>query len=313
MTSRRAAMLAGLAALARAQVSIDPRKKQAPPKDEPTGATLRVDTNLVLIPVSVNDPLNRPVTGLEKENFRVFDERIEQTITQFAMDDEPVAVGLVFDTSGSMGDKLRTSRLAAKAFFRTSNEDEDEYFLVEFDDRPRLEVPLTHDTGHIEAQLMFSRSHGSTALLDALLLAIHEMHKSKKKKKALLVISDGGDSHSRYRTAEAQKVIRESDVLIYAIGVFGGGTSPEEAGGGALLAKIAESTGGRLFEAIPADLPDIARKIGIDLRNRYVLGYSPANQLRDGKYHRVDVRLVPPRGLPKLNAHWRTGYFAPLQ
>src|SRR3954454_23621314 len=117
MTSRRVALLAGLSALTRAQVSIDPRKKPAPPKQESTGATLRVDTNLVLIPVSVNDALNRPVTGLEKENFRVFDERIEQTVTQFAMDDEPVAVGLVFDTSGSMGEKLRTSRLAAKAFF----------------------------------------------------------------------------------------------------------------------------------------------------------------------------------------------------
>src|SRR6476659_1843551 len=124
MTSRRTAIATALAALARAQVSIDPRHKPAPPKDEPTGATIRVDTNLVLIPVSVNDPLNRPVTGLEKENFRVFDDRVEQTITQFAMDDEPVAVGLVFDTSGSMGDKLRTSRMAAKEFFRTANEDE---------------------------------------------------------------------------------------------------------------------------------------------------------------------------------------------
>ena len=218
MTSRRAAILAGLASLARAQVSIDPRKRPSPPKDDSTGATLRVDTNLVLIPVSVNDALNRPITGLEKENFRLFDDRVEQAITQFAMDDDTVAVGLVFDTSGSMGDKLRTSRLAARAFFRTSNEDDDEYFLVEFDDRPRITVPLTHDTGHIEAQLLYSKSHGSTALLDALLLAIHEMRKSKKKKKALLVISDGGDNHSRYTTAEAQKVIRESDILIYAIG-----------------------------------------------------------------------------------------------
>ncbi len=311
MISRRAAIAGALGSLAvRAQVSIDPRKKPAPRKEEPTGATLRVDTNLVLVPVTVNDPLNRPVTGLEKENFRVFDDRVEQVITQFAMDDEPVAVGLVFDTSGSMGDKLRTSRLAAKAFFRTSNEDEDEYFLVEFDDNPRLEVPLTRDVGRIESQLAFSRSHGSTALLDALLLAIHEMRKSQKRKKALLVISDGGDNHSRYTTAEAQKVIRESDVLIYSIGVFGGGTTPEEAGGGSLLAHISEGTGGRLFEATPSDLPDIAKKIGVDLRNRYVLGYSPANQPRDGKYHRVEVRLVPPRGLPKLNAHWRTGYFA---
>ena len=313
MTSRRTAILAGFASLAGAQVSIQPRQKPAPPKEDRPGATLRIETNLVLIPVSVNDPLNRPVTGLEKENFRIFDDRVEQTITQFAMEDEPVAVGLVFDTSGSMGEKLRTSRLAAKAFFRTSNEDEDEFFLVEFDDRPRLEVPLTRDVGRIESQLAFSRSKGSTALLDALLLALHEMRRSKKNKKALLVISDGGDNHSRYTTAEAQKVIRESDVLIYAIGVFGGGTTPEEAGGGSLLAHIAEGTGGRLFEAVPAELPDIAKKIGVDLRNRYVLGYSPQNAVRDGKYHRVDVRLVPPRGLPKLNAHWRTGYFAPIE
>jgi VWFA-related protein len=309
MTSRRAALLSLLAAFGRAQTTV--RKRPAPPKEETPRADIRVDTSLVLIPVSVNDSLNRPVTGLEKENFRVFDERIEQAITQFAMDDEPVAVGLVFDTSGSMGEKLRTSRLAASAFFRTSNEDQDEYFLVEFDNAPRLEIPLTRDTGRIEQQLVFSKSSGSTALLDALLLAIHEMRRSKKKKKALLVISDGGDNHSRYTTKEAQKVIRESDILIYAIGVFGGGTTPEEAGGGSLLAHIAEGTGGRLFEAVPPELPDVARKIGIDLRNRYVLGYSPANQVRDGKYHRVDVRIVPPRGLRNLQAHWRTGYFAP--
>ncbi len=312
MTSRRAALLALLAAASPAQTV---RKKPAPPKakDEPTGATLRVDTSLVLIPVTVNDPLNRPVTGLEKENFRIFDDKAEQTITQFAMDDEPVAVGLVFDTSGSMGEKLRTSRLAAKAFFRTSNEDDDEYFLVQFDDSPRLVVPMTKDAGGIESKLLYSKSKGSTALLDALLLALHEMRKSKKRKKALLVISDGGDNHSRYTTSEAQRIIRESDVLIYAIGVFGGGATAEEFGGPQLLAKIAEGTGGRLYEAVTPDLPDIASKIGVDLRNRYILGYSPQNQARDGKYHRVDVRLVPPRGLPKLVAHWRTGYFAPSE
>jgi Ca-activated chloride channel homolog len=310
MISRRSAILAALAPLATAQVAIDPRKKPAPPKEQAPTATLRVDSNLVLIPVSVNDALNRPITGLEKENFKLFDDRVEQTISQFAMEDEPVAVGLVFDTSGSMGTKLSRSRLAAREFFRTGNDGEDEYFLIEFDDKPRLEVPLTADTGRIETQLLFSKSHGSTALLDALLLAINEMHKSKKHKKALLVISDGGDNHSRYSTGEVQKVIRESDVLIYAIGVFGGGSTPEEFGGGDLLTKIAEGTGGRLYEAIAADLPDIAKKIGIDLRNRYVLGFHPNNTARDGKYHKVDVRLLPPRGLPKLTAHWRTGYFA---
>jgi VWFA-related protein len=305
--------LAGLAALGRAQGPIQSRPKPAPPKEQRPDANIRVDTNLVLIPVSVNDPLNRPVTGLEKENFRVFDDRVEQKIVQFAMEDEPVAVGLVFDTSGSMGNKLNRSRLAAREFFRTSNGDQDEYFLVEFDNKPRLEVPLTQDTGQIESQLTFSRSHGSTALLDAILLAVHEMKKSKKNKKALLVISDGGDNHSRYTAPEVQNVVRESDTLIYAIGVFGGGVTAEEAGGPSLLSHIAESTGGRLYEANSAELPDIARKIGIDLRNRYVLGYSPANQVRDGRYHRVDVRMVPPRGLPKLIAHWRTGYYAPVE
>lgn len=313
MISRRSAILTGLAPLLRAQVAIDPRKRPAPPAEQQPNATLRVESNLVLIPVSVNDGLNRPITGLEKENFRVFDDRVEQSISQFAMEDEPVAVGLVFDTSGSMGDKLRRSRMAAREFFRTGNDGEDEYFLVEFDDRPRLAVPLTTESGQIETELLFSKSHGSTALLDALLLAIHEMRKSKKKKKALLVISDGGDNHSRYTTKEVEKIIRESDVLIYAIGVFGGGSTPEEFGGPGLLSKIAESTGGRMYEAVPSDMPDVAKKIGIDLRNRYMLGFQPTNAQRDGKYHRIDIRLLPPRGLPKLQAHWRTGYFAPIE
>ena len=312
MVSRRMFALAGLAAAARAQVSVQPRPKPTPPKEQQPTPSIRVDTSLVLIPVSVNDPLNRPVTGLEKENFRLFDDRVEQAISQFAMDDEPVAVGLVFDTSGSMGDKLKTSRMAARQFFNTSNPEEDEFFLVEFDNNPRLEVPLTKDTGTIEAQLTFSKSHGSTALLDAILLAAHEMRRSKMKKKALLIISDGGDNHSRYSQKEVENVVRESDVLIYSIGVFGGGSTQEELGGPGLLSHVSESTGGRMYQAIPADMPDIAKKIGVDLRNRYVLGYAPANQVRDGRYHRVDVRIVPPRGLPKLQAHWRTGYFAPV-
>jgi VWFA-related protein len=295
------------------QVKIEPRAKPAP-KVESSKRTpnIRVDTTLILVPVSVNDPLNRPVSGLEKENFRVFEDKVPQPITQFAMDDEPVAVGLVFDTSGSMGEKLTRSRMAATQFFRIANP-EDEFFLVEFDDSPRLRVPLTSDTGTIENELIFSRSHGSTALLDAVYMALHEMKRSKKNKKALLIISDGGDNHSRYSQKEVTAVVRESDVLIYSIGVFGGGTTPEEAGGAGLLGKISEQTGGRLFEADPVELPDIAKKIGIELRNRYILGYSPQNQARDGKYHRITVQVVPPRGLPKLSAHWRLGYNAPIE
>ena len=292
-----------------AQATIPQRPRPADRTELPPPATLRVDTTLILVPVSVNDPLNRPVSGLEKENFRVFEDKVEQKITQFAMDDEPVAVGLVFDTSGSMGEKLRRSRMAAREFFRTANP-EDEFFLVEFDNQPRLEVPLTADTGRIESQLTFSRSHGSTAMLDAIYMALHEMKKSKKNKKALLVISDGGDNNSRYTVTEVRRLITESDVLIYAIGVFGGGSTPEEAGGPGMLSHIAEQTGGRLFEANVQELPDIAKRIGIELRNRYVIGYQPEKPAHDGKYHRITVMLVPPRGLPKLQAHWRLGYQA---
>ena len=291
-------------------INITPRPKPAPKEEEQRPANIRVSSNLVLIPVTVNDPLNRPVSGLEKENFRVFDEKVQQKISTFAMDDEPIAAGLVFDTSGSMGDKLRRSRMAAAVFFKIADP-EDEFFLVEFDSKPRLVVPLTQDTGKIEEELIFSRSRGSTALLDAIYMALQEMRKSKKNKKALLIISDGGDNNSRYTVKEVRTLIQESDVLIYAIGVFGGGTTPEEAGGPELLSQIAEQTGGRMFFANPVELPDMAKKIGIELRNRYILGYSPESHVRDGKYHHVLVTVIPPRGLPRLQAHWRMGYNAP--
>jgi VWFA-related protein len=276
-------------------------------------STLRVDTNLVLVPVSVCDPTNRPVTGLEREHFKVFDDRVEQTVTHFAMEDEPVAVGLVFDISGSMGPKLRVARLAAAQFFKSANP-EDEFFLVEFNDTPKLVTPLSRDYEEIQNQLTFAQSKGRTALLDGIMLAMHEMKKSKKKRKALLILSDGGDNSSRYTEPEVRKIVRESDILIYAIGVFepyGSRRTAEEASGPGLLNDISEQTGGRHFPADMNELPDIAAKIGIEMRNRYVLGYSPTDRQRDGRYHKVEVKLAPPRGLPKLSAHWRTGYFAP--
>jgi len=309
-----ASLALGLMALPfRAQVTITPRPKKPEPKDQAQQTpNIRVETRLVLIPVTVNDPLNRPVSGLEKENFRVYDDKVEQTITQFAMDDAPIAAGLVFDTSGSMGEKLKRSRMAATVFFKISDPD-DEFFLVEFDSQPRLVVPLTRDYGKIEEELTFSRSKGSTAMLDAIYLALQQMRKSQKDKKTLLLITDGGDNNSRYSVTEVKKLIVESDVLIYAIGIFGGGSTPEEAGGPELLSHIAESTGGRMFMANPEDMPDIAKRIGIELRNRYILAFSPTSQAHDGKYHHIQVKVVPPRGLPPLQAHWRTGYTAPDQ
>lgn len=297
------------------QIDIAPRAKPKPAPEHRIDTNLRVDSNLVLVPVSVCDPMNKPVTGLEKEHFKVFDDKVEQTVTHFAMDDEPVDVGLVFDISGSMGNKLRRSRMAAAAFFKTANP-EDQFFLVEFNDQPKLMVPLTSDTGQIQNQLTFAQSKGRTALLDAIFLALHEMKKSTKTRKALLIISDGGDNSSRYTETEVRSLVRESDSLIYAIGIFessGARGSPEEMNGPVLLSDLAEQTGGREFEVDdPAEMADIAAKIGIELRNRYVLGFSPTAQQHDGKYHHVLVKVVPPHGLPPLKAFWRPGYFAPL-
>lgn len=313
--------LLGLRAQQAEAVKIVPRTKAAgtAAKVPVVGTTLRVDSNLVLVPVSVCDPMNKPVTGLEKEHFKVFDDKVEQTITHFAMDDEPVDVGLVFDISGSMGNKLRRSRMAAADFFKTANP-EDAFFLVEFNDAPKLVVPLTKDTGELQNQLTFAESKGRTALLDAIFLAMHEMKKSTKTRKALLIISDGGDNSSRYTEGELKARVRESDVLVYSIGIFesGGGRdrSPEESNGPALLSDLAQATGGRYFDVEDInEMPDIAAKIGIELRNRYVIGYSPTVTARDGKYHHVQVKVVPPRGLglPTLKAYWRPGYYAPVE
>ncbi len=313
MLSRRqfGAILGTAGALAaRAQVAIEPRKKPGQPEPEQPRANLRVDTNLVLVPVTVCDPLNRPVTGLEKENFRIFEENVEQTITQFSMEDEPVAVGLIFDVSGSMGAKLTRSRQAAAAFFRIANE-EDEFFLIQFDSSPKLVVPLTQDTEEILNRLTFTKSKGSTALVDAVILGLQQVKKSKKTRKALLVISDGGDNNSRYSETELRDMVREADALVYAIGIFGGANSPEEAAGPGFLRNMAEQSGGHALAGSAGELPDIAAKIGMELRNRYILGYSPAKQQRDGRYHPVQVKIVAPRGLPPLHAYWRRGYYAP--
>lgn len=288
----------------RGQVAIEPRAPEAS-KDQPLPRpNIRVDTTLVLVPVTVTDELSRPITGLEKENFRVFDDKIPQTITQFAMEDDPVAVGFVFDISGSMGGGLGAARRAAMEFFQ-SRDPKDEYFLVEFASTAKLVVPLTQETEGIAEKLLFSKSGGSTAFLDAVYLSLNEMKKAKNSKRALVIISDGGDNNSRYSEYEVKKLLRESDVLIYSIGVGG------DWQGAQLMTNIAKQTGGLYLQAYAGEFRDMATKIIVDLRNRYVLGYAPTDQNRDGRYHRVQVQVIPPRGLPPLRAHWRLGYFAP--
>jgi len=297
--------------------TIAPRPKAAGKEQVLPKANIRVDTTLVLIPVTVTDPMNRFVTGLEKENFKVFEDKKEQEISQFSSEDAPLSAGVIFDCSGSMGHKLEKSRLAVSEFFKTANP-EDEFFLIQFNDTANLVQPFTQNLEEIQNRLTFTFSRGRTALLDAVFLGLHTMKRAKNPRKALLIISDGGDNNSRYTEAEIKNLVREADVQIYAIGIYEEGPArsrtPEESAGPALLATIAEQTGGRQYEVDNLnELPDVAAKIGVELRNQYVLGYSPQNLDRDGKYRHVVVKVIPPRGLPLLRPFWRLGYYAPSQ
>jgi Ca-activated chloride channel family protein len=302
------------------RVSITPRPKPAAENadvDSPRTRSLRVDTTVVQIPVTVTDPLNRFVTGLEKEHFRLFEDKVEQKLTYFSSEDAPVSVGVVFDTSGSMGSKLQKSRQAVAQLMKTANP-EDEFFLVQFNDRPEITVGFTRDSEEIQNRLTFVQSKGRTALLDSIYLAINQMKKASNPRKALCVISDGGDNSSRYTESEIKNLVREADVQIYAIGIFepvaSRGRTAEELAGPGLLNEISEQTGGRSFAVDNLnELPDVAAKIGIELHNQYVLGYAPSNREKDGKYRHVQVKLVQPRGLPPLRAFWRLGYYAPTQ
>jgi Ca-activated chloride channel homolog len=301
-------------------VSIQPRTKALIPAanpDIPRSRSIRVDTTLVPIPVTVTDPLNRFVTGLEIKHFRVFEDKVEQKVAYLSSEDAPISIGLVFDHSGSMGAKLQKSREAVAQLLKTANPD-DEFFLVQFNDRPELAVAFTHSADEVQNRLTFIESKGRTALLDSVYLAISQMKKAHNPRKALVVISDGGDNSSRYTETEIKNVVREADVQIYAIGIFepmaARGRTAEELSGPSLLSEIAEQTGGRHFPVENlAELPDVAERIGYELHNQYVLFYSPLNGTKDGKYRHVQVKLVQPKGLPPLRAFWRLGYYAPTQ
>lgn len=297
---------------------IEPRLRKAPEAaGEQRQPSIRVDTTLVLINVTVQDPLSRFVTGLDKEHFRLYEDKVEQTIAQFSSEDAPLSVGLVFDSSGSMGAKLSKARQAAGEFFKTANP-EDEFFLIQFNDSAELVVPFTTNTEEIQNRLNFTQAKGRTALLDAIYMAMNQMKKARNPRKAILILSDGGDNSSRYTESEIRNLVREADVQIYGIGIYeplaGRNRTSEELAGPGLLNEVAENTGGRAYSVENInELPDIAAKIGIVLRNQYVIGYTPSNLGRDGKYRKVQVKLQQPRGMAPLKAFYRLGYYAPVQ
>jgi len=280
-------------------------------------APIQVDVNMVVVNVTVTDPYDRIVTGLDQSNFQVYDEKVEQQITAFSTEDAPISVGLIFDSSGSMGEKIQKSKEAALQFFKTSNP-QDEFMLISFSERPDLISSYTSKFENVQDRLLFVKSSGKTALLDAIYLGLSEAKKATTSRKALLVISDGGDNHSRYTENDVKRAVKESDVQIYAVGIFeplsARTRTPEEARGPSLLAELAEVSGGRMFSVDDAnELPDIAEKISIELRNQYVIGYRPSNLVRDGRWRRIKVKLNPPKGLPPLQVYARTGYYAPTQ
>ena len=278
-------------------------------------ARLRINVNLVQVPMTVTDPMNRLVTGLEKENFALFDNNIGQTIRYFSSEDAPLTIGIIFDLSGSMGSKFVRARKALTEFLRTSNP-QDEFFVVGFNDRPAVIVDYTSDPDDVEARMVMLKPENRTALIDAVYLGVDHLRQAKYERKALLIISDGGDNRSRYTEGELRRVVRESDVQIYSIGIFDNyAPTTEEVLGPDLLKEICEMTGGRLFNVGGdlSDLQDIATRISAELRNQYVIGYTPSEIKHDGNWRKLKVKLVPPPGLPQLTVHFRQGYYAPSE
>jgi len=275
---------------------------------------LKVDVDLVLVPVTITDPMNRLVTGLDKANFQLFEGNASQEIRTFSSEDAPVSLGVIFDSSGSMASKMERAKEAVVEFFKTANP-QDEFFMITFNDEPEAVSDFTNSVDDIQNKLVFAVPRHRTALLDAIYMGISKMRHAKYAKKALLIISDGGDNHSRYTEGEIKSLVKEADVMIYAIGIYDRYASAmEERLGPQLLSDITELTGGRAFTIDnPNDLGDVATKIGVELRNQYVLGYRPSKIVKDGKWRKIKVKLLPPKGLPPLRVYARTGYYAPAE
>jgi Ca-activated chloride channel family protein len=275
---------------------------------------IRIYTDLTLIPVLVTDSADRAVTGLGREHFRVFEDGVEQRIVSFGAEDSPVSVGLVFDSSGSMGTKLNMSREGIAEFLKTTNS-KDDFFLLQFDTRPQPAGEFTSAPQDILDQLSRVESRGRTALLDAVSLGLQKLRKARNPRRALLVISDGGDNNSRYTQSEIKKMVQEADVQIYVMRIHEQTNrwSKDQMIGPALLTELCKETGGRSFAIEDLrDLPGVATKIGLELRNQYLLGYR-STQDANGGYRRVTVKLRQTDTSPHLRAYWRRGYTAPVQ
>ena len=281
-----------------------------------TAPTMRVNTDLVQIPVMVTDRSDKVFESLTIDNFAVFENGVEQTIAHFASDEGPISLCVVFDTSLSMAGKLHKSIEAVNELVGTARS-ADEYCLVRFSDWPEMVVPLSNSSDRVSAAMHSLYPWGFTALCDGVELGIEEVRRGHNRHKAIVVISDGGDNRSVHTQNQIRQLVRESDVQIYSIGILAPESemfSHAEVDGSGLLKSLSGETGGHLFLVHEiAELPAATAKITGALRHQYLLGYYPKDARNDGKYRRVSVRLRPPKGAPRLRASWRTGYYAPKE
>jgi Ca-activated chloride channel homolog len=299
------------------RIELDKPEPQSPAEAELAqlhSPPIKSKVDLVLVPVTVTDQMNRLVTGLDRENFRVYEGKEQQDVRHFSSEDVPISLGVIFDMSGSMNSKIERAREAVAEFFKTANP-QDEFFMIAFSDKPQEISDFTQSVEDLQGKLLFTVPKGRTALLDAIYLGISKMRQARYPKKALLIISDGGDNHSRYTESEIKSLVKEADVMIYSIGIYDHTfATDEERLGPVLLSDVSELSGGRSFTIDnPNDLADVATKIGVELRNQYVLGYRPKNPGHDGKWHKIKVKLLPPKGLPPLHVYAKTGYYASSQ
>lgn len=271
------------------------------------------NTDLVTLNVTVTDSYGRYVKGLDRTAFSISDDKQPQEISFFSDDDSPVSVGVVFDVSGSMnGDKISRAREALSRFIQTSHE-QDEYFLIGFNSRAQLLIDRTRNSDAVLDKLTFIETRGQTALYDATYLGVEKVSRGAHTKRAILLISDGQDNNSRYTFNELRRLLKESDVLIYAVGILGGGDPGSSLGmaGQSILDELASVSGGKaFFPNTSAEMNEIFERIALELRHQYSIGYRPTNFVGDGKWHRLKVKITPPRGLPRLFVRSRDGYYA---
>jgi Ca-activated chloride channel homolog len=271
-----------------------------------------VHSDLITLTVTVTDTYGRFVTGLGQKAFTIFDDKIEQQITHFSDEDAPVSLGVVFDVSGSMsGDKISKAREALQRFIETSHT-RDEYFLIGFNHRAQLLMDRTRDSDALLQKLTFVQTRGQTALYDATYLGVERVTRGAHQKRAVLLISDGQDNSSRYTFNELRRLLKETDVIIYAVGIVSGNdNSTLDYAGRSILEELAGVSGGKaFFPSTGAEMNDTFERIALELRTQYSIGYRPSNFANDGKWHKIKIKVQPPRGFPRLFVRGREGYYA---